>query len=113
MNIFYAQLHGPSDCKKRARPLAHKNSTSRSENDSVDDCSLNSIVNGFSNAIDELRKAVDIQLSKLEEHFNQAIFDFRESINIVEKENNVLKDKCNTLEHIVEWLKIPLPLTTT
>ena len=25
-------------------------------------------------------------------------------MNIVEEENNVLKDKCNTLEHGVEWL---------
>ena len=39
--------------KKRARPLAHKNTTSHTENDSVDDCSLNSIMNGFYNAVDE------------------------------------------------------------
>ena len=45
-------------------------------------------MNGFSNAIDELRKAVEIQFSKWEEHFNRAIFDIRELINIVEKENN-------------------------
>ena len=78
---------------KRSRSLARKNSTSRTESESVDDCNLNSIMNGFSNAIDELRKAVDIQFSKLEEHFNRAVLDRRESINIVEKENNVLKDK--------------------
>ena len=59
----------------------------------------------FSNAIDEIRKAVDIQFPKLEEHLNRAVLDIRESINIVEKENNVLKDKCSTLEHRVEWIE--------
>ena len=56
----------------------------------VDDCNLYSIMNGFSNAIDELRKAVDIQFSKLERRFNRAILDLRQPIDIVEKENNVL-----------------------
>ena len=51
----------------------------------ADDCSLDSILNVFSNAIDDLRKAVDIQFSKLEEHLNRAILDIREWINIVEK----------------------------
>ena len=67
-------------------------------------------MNGSSSTMDQLRKAVDIQFSKLEEHFNRAILDIRESIIIVEKESNVLKDK---LERRVEWLKNLLPLTTT
>ena len=49
---------------------------------------------------------MDIQFSKLEEHFNRAVLDFRESINIAETENNVLNDKCNTLEQSRVAIKI-------
>ena len=68
----------------------------------VDDCSLHSM-SVSSKVIDNLRKTVDIQLSKLKEHFNRAVLDLRESVNIVEKENNILKSNYNTLENIVEW----------
>ena len=50
----------PLTAEKRDHAIAQQNSTSRTQNDSVDDCSLDSIMNGFSNVI---------QFSKLEEIF--------------------------------------------
>ena len=39
---------------------------------------------------------------KLEEHFNRVLLDMSESTKIAEKENNVLKSKCNTTASRVE-----------
>ena len=67
------------------------------------DSNLGSMISGFSKAIDELRKAMDMHFSESEGHFNRALLDTHESINVVKNGNNVLKRSCSTLEYRVGW----------
>ena len=86
-------------------PLQHEISDSESDYESVSGNATSKITRDFTVTLEKIKRNIDRQLSKLEDHFNNAILELRATVTELRDENTALNSKCSQLESRIVTLE--------